>query len=227
VLNEVAVPGLGSALLYNVNPSNNQVFTISNDWTHANSLAPTPDGNLIISVRHQDMVIKINYENGSGDGHIIWRLGPQGDFASSVPAGQTAYQFFNSHEHDAEYEADGTLSLFDNGNTRISLYGGHSRGQAWKINESDMTATPVINLDLGAYSQATGSAQRLANNNYHFYLGYISPNSDSVEATTSGNDEFKVSAPTTLGYRSFRMSSLYSISGGVVYTPFFAIPPGN
>jgi hypothetical protein len=39
------------------------------------------DGNLILSVRHQDWVIKIDYRGGSGDGHMIWRLGQNGDFA--------------------------------------------------------------------------------------------------------------------------------------------------
>jgi arylsulfate sulfotransferase len=173
------------------------------------------------------MVVKINY-NSKGDGSILWRLGPQGDFvASSVPAGQTAYQFFNSHEHDAEYDSLGNITMFDNGNTRQSLYGGHSRGQAWQINESAMTATPVVDLDLGAYSMATGSAQRLANNNYHFYLGYIGPNSRSVELTTATVDKFELAQPNTLGYLSFRMNTLYSLSGELVYTPFYLVPPGN
>jgi hypothetical protein len=226
VLNLICTSGVGCAILQNINPSNNQVYTYANDWTHSNSLAPTPDGNLIISLRHQDMVIKINYNHGSGNGSILWRLGPQGDFGSSVAAGQTAYQFFNSHQHDAEYQSNGLLSLFDNGNSRITLYGGNSRGQAWQIDDTNLTAARLVNVDLGAYSFATGSAQRLANNNYHFYLGYIMPTatSQSVEVTTSGTDEFQVSEPTTVGYRSFRMNSLYSIAGEFVAAPFYAEP---
>lgn len=230
VLNETCSQNPGCPPLKNIDPNTGQLYTVANDWTHSNSLAPTPDGNLIMSIRHQDMVVKINYSNGSGDGSILWRLGPQGDFALSIPAGQTAYEFFNSHEHDAEYTPTGLISLFDNGNTRNSLYGGDSRGQAWQINDSDpsdLTATRVVNVDLGAFSSATGSAQRLANNNYHFYLGYINPNSQSVEVTTSGATQFELQQPNTLGYRSFRMSSLYSISGQVTYTPFFEVPLGN
>jgi hypothetical protein len=230
LLNEVCAPGAGCPNLININPATNQVYAAANDWLHSNSLAPTPDGNLIISLRHQDMVIKLNYSNGSGDGSILWRLGPEGDFASSVPAGLTAFEFFNTHQHDAEYEANGVLSLFDNGNSRVSLYGGNSRGQAWQIDDANLTATRAVNVDLGSYSLATGSAQRLANNNYHFYLGYIdfsAPNSQSVEVTTSGADEFKLALPNALGYRSFRMGTLYSISGQVVYTPFYAVPPGS
>ncbi|HEX4230712.1 MAG TPA: aryl-sulfate sulfotransferase [Bryobacteraceae bacterium] len=223
VLDETCTANAGCPPLMNVNPSNGQRYTVANDWTHSNSLAPTPDGNLVISIRHQDMVVKIRYNSGNGDGSILWRLGPQGDFASSVPAGQTAFQFFNSHEHDAEYQPNGLLTLFDNGNTRVSLYGGNSRGQGWQVDETNMTATRVVNVDLGTYSLAVGSAQQLAGN-YHFYLGFInSATSQSVEVTTSGADEFKVVSPST-GYRSFRMSSLYSIAGQVLATPFYAWP---
>jgi hypothetical protein len=225
VLDETCAGGAGCAPILNVNPSNGQAYTIANDWTHSNSLAPTPDGNLIISIRHQDMVVKINYNNGSGDGSILWRLGPQGDFASSVPAGQTAFQFFNSHEHDVQYDSNGLITMFDNGNSRVSLYGGNSRGQAWQVNETNMTATPVVNIDLGIYSLATGSAQRLADNSYHFYLGDINnTNSQSVEATTSGADEFKLVEASSVGYRSFRMNSLYSVEGAILSTPFYAWP---
>jgi hypothetical protein len=224
VLNETCTANAGCPPLMNIDPSNGQRYTVANDWTHSNSLAPTPDGNLVISIRHQDMVVKIRYNNGSGDGSILWRLGPEGDFASSVPDGQTAIQFFNSHEHDAEYSPNGLLTLFDNGNTRVSLYGGNSRGQAWRVDETNMTATPVVNVDLGAYSLAVGSAQELGSD-YHFYLGFINAsNSQSVEVTTSGTDEFKVDLANSVGYRSFRMSSLYSIAGQVLATPFYAWP---
>ena len=51
------------------------------DWLHANSIAWSPaDGNLIVSLRSQDWVIKIDYDNGTGDGHVVWRLGQGGDF---------------------------------------------------------------------------------------------------------------------------------------------------
>jgi hypothetical protein len=51
------------------------------DWLHVNAVSLSPaDGNLIVSLRHQDWVIKIDYRNGAGDGHVIWRLGQGGDF---------------------------------------------------------------------------------------------------------------------------------------------------
>ena len=51
------------------------------DWLHANSIAWSPaDGDLIVSLRSQDWVIKIDYANGTGDGHVVWRLGQGGNF---------------------------------------------------------------------------------------------------------------------------------------------------
>ena len=87
------------------------------DWTHANSIAWSPaDGNLIVSLRSQDWVIKIDYANGTGDGHVIWRLGQGGDFRIN----STDPSPWFSHQHDVRYINDTTLVLFDNGNTRHS-----------------------------------------------------------------------------------------------------------
>src|SRR5262249_19633880 len=76
------------------------------DWMHANSIAWSPaDGNLIMSLRSQDWVIKIDYADGRGDGHVIWRLGRGGHFrinsADRLP--------WFSHQHDARYINDSTL----------------------------------------------------------------------------------------------------------------------
>src|SRR5262249_5782997 len=51
-----------------------------NDWLHDNSVDLTPDGNLLLSSRHRDWLIKIDYRNGEGSGKVIWRLGKDGDF---------------------------------------------------------------------------------------------------------------------------------------------------
>ena len=52
------------------------------DWTHTNAVIYSPsDRNLIVSIRHQNWIIKIDYNGGRGTGNIIWRLGYQGDFA--------------------------------------------------------------------------------------------------------------------------------------------------
>jgi hypothetical protein len=185
----------------------NPNYPAANDWTHSNSLWLAPDGNMIISVRHQDWVIKFRYGNGSGDGAVLWKLGHDGDFTLSAAAGDP-YPWF-SHQHDAEYASNGLLTLFDNGNTRVRTFPGHSRGQGLRLNETSKAATLDVNLDLGNYSGAVGAAQLLSNGNFFFDLGFLSPNSKMREFSRSNTLEAEFDQPGFV-YRSFRMRSLYS-----------------
>jgi Arylsulfotransferase (ASST) len=181
------------------------------DWLHVNavSLSPT-DGNLILSIRHQDWVIKIDYRNGGGDGHVVWRLGQGGDFTVN----STDPNPWFSHQHNAHFVDDSTMVLFDNGNTRrASDPNAHSRGQVWTLDEQTMTATLVVNADLGSYSGALGAAERLSNGNYSFTLGANGPEppippAHTVEVTADGTKvyDLMVNKPE---YRSYRMRTLY------------------
>ncbi len=199
VLGETCGNGAAQCVLFN--------GSTAHDWTHGNSVSLTPDGNLVYSARHQDFAYKIAYQNGAGDGHVIWRLGKDGDFTfvSGDP-----YPWF-SHQHDVEYEDSTTISLFDDGNTRVQANGGHSRGQALRINESNMTATVLLNADLGSYSLALGSAQRLLNGNYVFDSGIIGggANTQVPEVTAAGAFVSNTHVAGT-NYRTFRLRDLYS-----------------
>ncbi|MCC6391595.1 MAG: aryl-sulfate sulfotransferase [Bryobacterales bacterium] len=186
---------------------------VANDWLHGNSLQLTPDGSILYSARHQDWLIKIDYANGSGSGDVLWRLGKDGDFAiESVDP----YPWF-SHQHDANFDfADPSkLTVFDDGNVRYaSDQSAHSRGQVIELDQENRTAKMVLNADLGAYADALGSAQLLANGNYHFDVGWIrgtngEPDcSRSLEVDALGNVVYGIEAATP-EYRSFRMPSLY------------------
>jgi hypothetical protein len=162
-----------------------------NDWTHANSIGYSPaDGNLVISVRHLDAVFKVDYANGAGTGAVVWRLGRNGDF--STDSGDPFPWF--SHQHDAHYDGQYFL-LYDNGNTRRAELGTtqNSRGQVYQLDEANRAAHLVYNLDLGVYAAAVGSAELLANGNFHFDDGFLSGGSshDSVEMTPTGQTSFK------------------------------------
>src|SRR5262249_36264833 len=130
------------------------------------------DGNLVLSIRHQDWVVKIDYRNGAGDGHVIWRLGQDGDFTVN----STDPNPWFSHQHNAHYLDDSTLILFDNGNTRrAGDPNAHSRGRVWTRDENAWAAPPALNADLGVSSGALGAAQRLSNGNYSFTAGQRGP----------------------------------------------------
>ena len=96
------------------------------DWTHTNAVIySADDGNLIISIRHQSWLVKIDYENGAGAGGILWKLGYQGDFtlqnADGTPDTNDEDWFFA--QHGPSFVSSNTtgqfsLTLFDNGDDR-------------------------------------------------------------------------------------------------------------
>jgi hypothetical protein len=182
----------------------------ANDWTHANAVGYSPaDGNLVLSIRHQAWVVKIDYQDGAGDGDIIWKLGKDGDFTfnSADP-----YPWF-SYQHDADYvPGDPTaLILFDNGNLRQPVAGvtKNSRGQVLNLDEVNKVATFQLNADLGGYSGALGSAQKLTGGNFHFESGFLSGVARSIETRPDGSLAF-ILQTQNLTYRSFRMRDLYT-----------------
>jgi arylsulfate sulfotransferase len=185
---------------------------IANDWLHGNGLYYIPsDGDLLYSSRHQDWLIKIDYNNGNGTKNILWRMGVDGDFAinSSDP-----YPWF-SHQHNASFENEGTtvLTVYDDGNTRVSpppigLGSGNSRGQELMVDETNMVVTPSLNADLGVYSYALGSAQLLPNGNHMFQAGLTSGGgSETIEVTPSGSEVYNIAG--TVSYRAWLMPDMY------------------
>jgi uncharacterized protein (TIGR03118 family) len=183
------------------------------DWVLTNTVNYSPaDGNLIMSIRNQDWVVKIDYDNGHGDGHVIWRLGKGGDFTVD----STDPNPWFSHQHDARYLDDSTLVVFDNGNTRrASDPTAHSRGQVWKLDEQHLTATLVVNADLGNYSDALGAAQRLPNGDYFFTSGRQGKPpwfAQSIEVRPDGSQVYVLQDNSGPEFHSYRMQTLY---GGV------------
>jgi hypothetical protein len=77
----------------------------AHDWTHGNGLVyDAATDTVLYSMRHQDWVVQIDRATGE----ILWRLGDEGDFA--LTAGTWQY-----HQHSPQWQADGTLLLYDNG----------------------------------------------------------------------------------------------------------------
>jgi arylsulfate sulfotransferase len=197
----------------------------ANDWLHTNSIQLTPDGSLLLSIRNQDWIIKIDYANGTGDGHVIWRMGYQGDYSMdnppssplcTTPNQQQIFAWF-THQHDAnfEYGAQNVMTLFDNGNLRITRCdkGGSSRGYVLSVDESGRTVTPILIQGLGSYSVGLGTAEVIPGSpNYHFENGFITPGrySRSQEVAPDGAAVFEMDSENILTYRSYRMQDLYT-----------------
>jgi hypothetical protein len=183
------------------------------DWTHSNTVSYVKeDGNLLISMRNQDWVLKIDYRDGQGSGDVIWKLGFSGDFTLINPTGESMPWF--SHQHDVSIDGN-DLVLYDNGNVR-RLFDptAVSRGQVYRIDESARTATLVVNAPLADYSGAFGSAQKLLNGNYQFGSGFVpGMRTWSTEVAPNGTTTYNAQVEGSLAYRSWRLTSLY------VYTP--------
>jgi hypothetical protein len=195
----------------------------ANDWLHTNAVQYQPlDGSLVISIRNQDWVAKIDYNNGTGTGNILWLMGQNGSFAMNNVNGDPWPWF--SHQHDVEYQNNGNvlMTMFDNGNTRITANGGDSRGYVLNVNESGLLVTPQLFFDTGYYAVAQGSAQVLSNGDYEFMGGQIvgrapggsapSPSfyEQGAEVTPAGVATFSEAAQSQ-AYRLWRLTDFYNV----------------
>jgi arylsulfate sulfotransferase len=205
------------------------------DWTHTNAVLYSPDdGNLIISMRHQNWLVKIDYANGAGQGDIIWHLGYQGDFTLLNADGSTdtnATDWFYA-QHGPSFVTTNTsgqfsLILFDNGDDRgVAVVAGGTCGVAGQpacyttvpilqLDETAKTATIAFNLTTPDYSFFGGSADVLKNGN----VEYDECASTPLPATNAAIFEVtQASPPQTVwqmhiagqfAYRGFRIPSLY------------------
>jgi hypothetical protein len=167
-------------------------------------------------MRHQDWLVKVNFNNGAGNGSVVWRMGVGGDFTinSTDP-----YPWF-SHQHDMGYEittgSPRLMTVFDNTNTRRAIMpGSNSRGQSFMVDEVNKVVTPVVNADLGVFAFAVSSAQLLGNGNYAFDAGifpFVPPLfSQTIEIVNGTTPVYKIQGPPS--YRSWLMPSLYSPPG--------------
>ncbi len=178
------------------------------DWTHTNDIGwSAQDGDLTISLRNLSLLVKVAYQNGHGNGAIIWRLGSGGDF--TLKATDTSLWF--SHQHNAYLLNADTAILFDNSNLRCgdgTQAGCKSRGQVYKLDTQQHTATPILSVDLESFWQALGSAQQLPNGDYSFAGGYAPP-SRIIEFRPNGTKVYELEA-FLAEYRVYRLATLSS-----------------
>ena len=199
------------------------IAPLAKDWLHGNSLYYwSQNGDIIFSMKHQDWVDKIDYNNGTGTGDVLWTMGVDGTLSFNN-INDDPWPWF-SHQHDVTIATNGTgpFLLFDNGDTRISpppLGLGtacgpndcYSRGMALTVDENTMTVTPVLSLSLGNYSSADGSAQLLSNGNYFFASPLVvSLSGESNYAIEVQGNTQVLSLQGPQGYRSWQLVSLYS-----------------
>ena len=201
------------------------------DWTHTNAVLYTKDdGNLIVSMRTQSWVMKIDYRNGQGTGRILWTLGNGGTLR--LVNGQPP-QDWNYGQHDPQIFGDRDAGVFDlgmmdNGYGRILPDGRMcgTKGAAacyttvpiFRIDESAGTATLVWRdvFPPKQYSYWGGSVQSLPNGDVEVDLCSQGENSDVWEVTRTAvpHTVWHMHVAGTNDYRTERLGSLYP---GVVW----------
>ena len=200
------------------------------DWTHTNAVIyAKDDGNLLVSIRHQNWVVKVDYENGAGNGNILWRLGAGGDFKL---VGGTDPTDWNYAQHGISFASGYTsgvfsLALMDNGDDR--LYPGdttnpvcgtngapacYSSVPIFSIDESAKTATLTFHdiLPAGQYNPWGGNAEVLANGDIEYDIAsYYTSDSLVSEVTNQPTPQTVWSLLMTDNnmYRAYRLPSLY------------------
>jgi hypothetical protein len=196
------------------------------DWTHTNAVVYTrDDGNLIVSMRAQHWVIKIDYDNGHGSGKILWRLGAGGDFKLLNGNSPTDW---NYGQHNPTIFGDRDASVFDlgmmdNGNDRIMPDGKAcgSRGAPpcyttvpiFRIDEKAKTATLIFHdiFPPSQYSMWGGGVEPLANGDLQIDLCHQGKASNIYEVTRSANPKvvWQMHVARNNAYRAQRLPSLY------------------
>ncbi|MGB2606123.1 MAG: aryl-sulfate sulfotransferase [Terracidiphilus sp.] len=208
------------------------------DWTHSNALVYSPDdGNILLSMRHQSWILKIDYDNGAGTGNILWHLGYQGDFAltdAGVPTVDPSLWFSFQHFPIllSQSGPQTTLAIWDNGDNRFLNDNGvicvesptspnpcYSRATIFQVDEGAMVANLQWADPLQLFSLWGGSINQLENGNVEFDVNAPvippSPNvaSEVREVTQTSNPQvvwqMDIAPVTANAYRAYRVPSLY------------------
>ncbi len=201
------------------------------DWTHTNAIIYSQDdGNIIVSIRHQNWLVKVDYNNGAGTGNIIWRLGYQGDFKLVGGTGPTDWF---SGQHKPNFTTKNTtgifgLTLMDNGDFRVYPPGSpcatttpeppsclYSTVPVFQIDETAKTATLEFHqvLPTSLYSFFGGNSEQLPNGDIEYDLCGLpgKPNSQVVEVTNQATPQtvWTLKEGSEYVYRGYRLPSLY------------------
>jgi len=197
------------------------------DWTHSNAIVYSPDdGNFLISIRHQNWIVKVNYSNGSGTGAVLWKLGEGGNFTLQGAVDPTDWFYA---QHDANFVSANTTGVFqlavmDNGDDREFPPGVtcNAAGEppclyttipVMQIDENAMTASFLFHQvqPPSLYSAFAGSTRVLPNSDIEYNLAGVPNNAYTFEVTPTSTPQVVWQMHLTVSntYRSFRIPSLY------------------
>lgn len=173
------------------------------DWTHGNGLTyDKEDDAVIISLRHQDAIIKIDRKTKD----IVWILGEPTDWPEHLqsklltPVGDLQWPY---HQHNPRLTEDGNVMVFDNGLYRarpfrdpppVAEKDAFSRGVEFRIDEESMTVEQLWSSHDGkgpdsCFASAMSDAHKLPKTGNHLvFFAFCSPQDEDIT-----NDDFDFS----------------------------------
>ncbi len=166
------------------------------DYIHLNSVKLANDGNLLISGRATHAIYKVDRKTGK----TIWRLGGKKSDFKMGKGTRTRFQ------HDAEQQADGTITAFDN-NADVPIPGRESRGVQLRIDEAARTATFVRQWTnpKAQLSPSQGDLQTLPNNNVFIGWGGTARNLTEFSRGGAVRFEARFTDHSVDSYRAYRL----------------------
>lgn len=195
------------------------------DWSHGNAVIHDPsDDSIIVSLRHQDSVIKFSRQTGE----LIWILGPHenwdmeefGQYLLTPQSGQEF--FFQYHQHAPDITDEGTYIIFDNGNNRASpfdptLPDSDNFSRAVEYDIDPFTKEVDIVWEYGQFEDETLYTFFIGDADYQPETGNVlitfggtqPARLIEVTRTTPAQKVFDLSLFENFTYRSERLPSLY------------------
>lgn len=211
---------------------NRHPFEFPPDWTHSDALLYSPDDHdLLLSIRNQNWVVKIDFQDAAGTGAVKWRLGHGGNFKLIGGVDPTDW-FYAQHGINffgANTSGQFQLGVMDDGDDRQFAPGVtcgtagnpaclYSTAVVLAVDEVMMTATFVAHYVAPAadYSFFGGQVDLLANGDIEVdfcsakggaVVQEIQPGASTV--ITHPPIVWQAVSPGYDQYRAIRLPSLY------------------
>ncbi|HET9100402.1 MAG TPA: aryl-sulfate sulfotransferase, partial [Acidobacteriaceae bacterium] len=198
------------------------------DYTHANALLYSPDDhNLLLSIRQQNRIVKIDYNDGKGTGNVIWSLGQGRDFKLLGATDPTDWFYA---QHGINFFSQSTsgvfdLGIMDNGDDRLLSSGQtcgttgapacYSTTMVMRVDENAKTATMLFHQipSPPLYSYFGGQTDQLQNGDietdYCASKGGATVMELNQTSQTSAQTVWQAHTPGYNQYRVVRLPSLY------------------
>ena len=165
------------------------------NWTHGNAFDLDTDGNLLLSFRNLNEIIKINTRTGA----VMWRLGGSGNQFTFINVSTPAF----ARQHGVRSTGAGRVQLLDNlGDPR------GSRAERYEYDEQLRTIRLISSVasSAGVTALIGGTTQSLPGDRVLVSFG----NGGSVEESdAAGNVTWKIGGNPGYVFRAERIRSLY------------------